>query len=456
MKKIIPVLAFLGGAAGLAFVACGGSSGGGGTPSTDAGNDGTMMGTCTPGQQVSCACPGSSVTGAQSCLANGSGYGACTGCPGAGDGSTVADSGPDGGHADGSTSGDSGPDGGPGHASVFLVNASPDFGPMRFCFAGSTDGVNFTVMSLPALPDTVIISQGTPVAPGLYQGNGGALPDLGDLSKVILRSYAIKSASIAAQAADAGGAEEACGALVGASSSLTAGTDYFQLADLPAGSFALGTTEAVAVVGCLPASQDQTSIMTSTARCGSDYDATNGNIEAKVFTLDTTTPQTATTFGAQTLHASSALDGLLAMIAGTPVVEDSLLVNTAADGGPAGVGTIANGQVYGTLAPDSAAPQAGSVLALPGIAYGVMTIGGTGGADGGPSVVNQLALPLSFIATLTGTDAGWTPGDNYTFVLLGDPEAQQLFTGGMANPAYNGFGIHVIAFPNRVGPPKIK
>ncbi|MFP6684793.1 MAG: hypothetical protein VB934_08775 [Polyangiaceae bacterium] len=37
---------------------------------------------CVPGEQIVCACPGTSVTGAQVCNALGTGYEACEGCPG--------------------------------------------------------------------------------------------------------------------------------------------------------------------------------------------------------------------------------------------------------------------------------------------------------------------------------------------------------------------------------------
>ena len=59
------------------FIACGSSGGG-----TDGGGQETAGGACVPGQQVSCACPGSSVTGVQVCNSAGTGLGSCTGCPG--------------------------------------------------------------------------------------------------------------------------------------------------------------------------------------------------------------------------------------------------------------------------------------------------------------------------------------------------------------------------------------
>src|SRR5450432_2593444 len=59
------------------FSACGSSGGG-----KDGGGKDTASGACVPGQQVSCACPGSSVSGVQVCNSAGTGLGSCTGCPG--------------------------------------------------------------------------------------------------------------------------------------------------------------------------------------------------------------------------------------------------------------------------------------------------------------------------------------------------------------------------------------
>jgi hypothetical protein len=59
--------------------ACGGASGNPlqGAPDATAGGKG---GTCVPGEQVSCACPGVVSGGAQACNASGTGFGPCVGC----------------------------------------------------------------------------------------------------------------------------------------------------------------------------------------------------------------------------------------------------------------------------------------------------------------------------------------------------------------------------------------
>ncbi len=64
--------------------AAGGSSSGGtkGGVGGSGEGEGAASGTeCTPGAQVTCACAGTSVSGVQICEEDGSGFGACTGCP---------------------------------------------------------------------------------------------------------------------------------------------------------------------------------------------------------------------------------------------------------------------------------------------------------------------------------------------------------------------------------------
>ena len=67
----------------LVLPACGGNAVGSGSGPSDAGatSEGSLARACTPGQQVACACPGVAITGAQTCNADGQGFGECIGCP---------------------------------------------------------------------------------------------------------------------------------------------------------------------------------------------------------------------------------------------------------------------------------------------------------------------------------------------------------------------------------------
>jgi hypothetical protein len=96
MKFKLAVVWIFAVAALLIVTSCGSSSSG--TGATHA---------CTPGQQVSCACPGNAM-GVQICDAAGDGYGVCTGCSIAGlDGGSGEDSGADS-ASDSGASGDGG------------------------------------------------------------------------------------------------------------------------------------------------------------------------------------------------------------------------------------------------------------------------------------------------------------------------------------------------------------
>jgi hypothetical protein len=378
----------------------------------------------------------------------------------------------------------------PKHAKLILVNASPDFGPARFCFATSPDGTTFTIAGVPARPDTVGVSPlGTPLPPGLYQGTGGPLPDLLDYSQIAVRAYVIHSASIATQTADAGAAEKTCDQLVGTGGSLTAGQDYFQIpgnnGSIPKGLLAHNTTWVIALTGCGPAAPndagDGTGIPQSTARCGADWTGATGNIDAKLFQLDTTTAAPDGGFGAQTVHAASALDGieqaLLDQATGLPlgVAQNTGFAAPGVDGGPpTPLGLIALMQTYNTVAPAAAAPNLGVVLANQASptgsnVYSVVTVATNADAAvvddaGQPMVVDQFGLPLGVISLLStgvpgGPDGGYfQAGENYGFVIVGDPEAEPLFVFDDAgtpsqNPNYNGFGVHVIAFPAHLAVP---
>jgi hypothetical protein len=77
------------------LAACGGAptpAPGGVLPGPAAGDLGqSPQSGCTPGQQIDCACPGSSLKGTQVCRESGVGFDRCTGCPE--DGGVAADSG---------------------------------------------------------------------------------------------------------------------------------------------------------------------------------------------------------------------------------------------------------------------------------------------------------------------------------------------------------------------------
>jgi hypothetical protein len=139
----------------LAAASCSSSSGGGTGGGPDAsGGDSMSGGACTPGDQKSCACAGSSVTGAQVCNATGTAYGACSGCPsGGGDGG-----------GDSSTSPESGSDTGTSDVTSEAAAFSPtDLSTLVVWLEGDV-GVTANGNSVTAWANQV--SNGVPVTPG--------------------------------------------------------------------------------------------------------------------------------------------------------------------------------------------------------------------------------------------------------------------------------------------------
>lgn len=100
-----------------------GEAGEGGT-SGEGGSSGSAPQVCAPGQQISCACPGSTVKGAQSCKDDGSGYLPCEGCP-SGEGGSGGASGSGGSAGDAGSSGTSGSGGDAGSGACVPVEPLP-------------------------------------------------------------------------------------------------------------------------------------------------------------------------------------------------------------------------------------------------------------------------------------------------------------------------------------------
>jgi hypothetical protein len=369
-------------------------------------------------------------------------------------------------------------------AKIIVVHASPDLPPVRFCFATQASGV----APYHALPDTT--SSPLQPFPGLFPGTGGALPDVGvSLAQSQITGYLILAQNIAGQThagAPDGGAEATCVDLIGADGSgglIHPGTDYFPLAPIPAGTFLDGTTELIAVAGCLPSAVDPNA---GTARCGTSYNGTTGNLATQVYKLDTTTAQTSTSFGTQVIHAASAWDGVFTAVAGGPVFQafDYASVTGVDDAGqpiitpgPSPILPLNYPQAAtGTMNPTPNPAQASDPLVFTNQAnttdlVTVTTFTATSdpdaGFDGGPAPFNTFALPVFAVGDLSvgpGPDGGlpqaadggnyFQTGENYTWVLLGDPTACQLDgtnCGDAGAGGYIGFGLHIVAFPNNIG-----
>ena len=304
--------------------------------------------------------------------------------------------------ADATADGPDASDAGGGDAKIIVVNASADLGAIRLCVAIGlqNDGSDATIVPITPLPSAAI-------GPGV----GSMLPDLGDLSHKAVTPYAVLVSSI-------GTSTQTCDSLVNV---LASNKDYFVLPTVKNGTFAAGTTELVAITGCVRSALDSNA---DTITCGASYNATVGNLLASAFQLDKVIANSQR-FGAQIVHASSSFgtQGITALL-------------RPFDGGADEI--IASNVAYQTLAPKFAAS-----LAMPTVDQTSLVVSADN-ADGGTT---SIPLPLVYEATTgqaTGENAYFVVGSNYTFVLVGDPRAPTTLDGGV----FNGFSLHALAYPN--------
>ena len=340
----------------------------------------------------------------------------------------------------------------PPHGKVMLVHASPGLPALRICYsvgvkADLTDQVMAPVYALPD-DDTASAALGLPY-PGFFPGTGGPQPDVADLSKVTLVPYLIFADQITTEVKSArdAGTEKKCTDLLGptAPDGGLEATKFIKLGAIPAGTFAPSTPTLVALVGCLPQAADPTA---NAAKCGSDYDVTNGNVGVKIYKALDRTVADATKMGVQILQASSAFQGEVV----TPLQGTLVTGFATVDGGTPLGAPVTAGQVFGDLKPDAAAPQTGLLTDQANTAVYATLVQADGGLVIGPSGPINVALPLPIVKRLSigPVDAGYfANGANFTFILVGDP-AQPTFidAGADATGPFNPRSMHWIALPN--------
>lgn len=307
------------------------------------------------------------------------------------------------------------PDSGPAHAKILVAHASPNFPAVRWCFAvgAKPDGSDAALLGATPLPDT-----GSPR--GLPRGAGFVLPDVGDLSGVVV-PYAVAADKIQNVARPTSCASALAG--------LTLGGDYERLAPIPAGTFASGKTVLLALTGCLPVAFDPNA---DAARCGADFSPLSGNLGVRTLDADPNAGQGR--LGAQVAHLSSPLAGRLS---GAGVAAG--LANVP-DAGAVFYVQIAPAVKLGQLAPTPAA-----AAILPSATESALSIGVLD-PDGGatPLAIYTFPLPDVLLRTTgqtTGADQYFQNGQNYAFVVLGDPDA-----GGAE-------ALHAIALPSNPAVP---
>jgi hypothetical protein len=405
------------------------------------------------------------------------------------------------------------------HAKLVLVHGAPGVYPFRVCFATGTkaDGSDATVAAFSALPDAK--SAPLPFA-GVFPGTGGAFPDITDLSGTAITPFLLRADRIAAYDSTMGANEPDCTKFIGTDGKGANADpnlklppeDYYPLPTIPAQTFLDNNTYLLSLVGCMPDPNDA-GFGFNTALCGSTWTAATGNVAVGIGQLDTTTMVDGG-IGVQFAHRSAPVEGLPGMADTTalgqpgvnPVhdpasngVIPALNWVTMMDGGPE-AGTVVSSQLAAVsstpvkysksdVSPAQAFAFNGTMPSDPSLMFGVGMVKADGGVPtfapwpfgpatpGGnpaPNTGDYYALGLPTIQLLSGPvmDGGFTAGETYTFVLLGDPTKTigaivQADGGGVTstcaetpnnpdagcNPLYE---MHFVAFPNHLSVPKLQ
>ncbi len=282
---------------------------------------------------------------------------------------------------------------------------------------------------------------------------------------------------------------------------LTAGVDYFPMKAIPPNTLLDNKAYLLTVNGCFPGASTAGANLSSPytvppeVTCGADYNADGGNVSIRIAELDTTTPVAAGGIGVQFAHRSTALEdtplpghtsagvGVWAGLIQPQLVPEqldagpdggdagsvlvpTLLPSFIGDGGPLPAAVTYSGS---GVTPAQSFPLSPVVLADGGIdqssvLFGLVTLPIDGGAPDlsppGWPTTDLIAFPFSdvyefsqWLASTAAASNGFAPGQTYTFVLTGDPVAEPIAIPGpdgglVANPSYDGRGLHLVAFPN--------
>lgn len=348
----------------------------------------------------------------------------------------------------------------PENAKIVIVNAATDFGPsanigpanaqaIRICFglapnvaaAGAA-----TITPIPPQPD-----QGRPgLPPGVYIGTGGIFKSFGlDLSTVAIVPYIMNARSMFGKSitSSPGNPGTPCSEILkpgfvgDGGATFTEGVDYWKLPPIENNKLLRGQTYALVLTGC---AGDATE---TPERCGpenqtagaANYMPTGtpgvGNLTARIYDLDRTTPVPADAIGTQFIHSSAPANAFL-------------------NGGGSGGVVIPVIPGYATdnagsnFTPVPGAGDAGAVL------YGQKTalknVTGINVASdyftANPQVPIGAQLPLvQAISFPSGVPDGGAirAGAAFTFFAVGDPVIS-----GDAGGQFNPRSFHYLAFPN--------
>jgi hypothetical protein len=336
----------------------------------------------------------------------------------------------------------------PPDARLIVLHAAPGLGPVRLCFAVTSNGTS-TVANTNALPDNPLsqppyaippsyLSDGgtgfaTAGTPGIYPGTIGAFPDITSLQKTAITAYLIDATLVAGQTSKGspdGGTEVGCQGLVGthglgtaADGALLAADQFTTLPTIPAQTFLDGNTYLLSLTGCVAdytVSGGAAELgLTATDICGADWTNVNGNVGVGIAPIDTTTAVTAGGIGVQFAHRSSAIQGTP-----FPVIVDE-------NGTP-----TPTGQVH---TPASSGLIPGFVVAQ------TVDAGDDDGGDAGPTTTEGFS-PIG-VGTPVKTSGEPTGGQQISAMAQQPLNAGTLAFGFLTTPGSNDGGVVPLPYP---------
>jgi len=352
-------------------------------------------------------------------------------------------------------------------AKLTLINATTDLGPgarfndrgdaaFRVCFKTGTAADKLSFAPYPPLPDRAP-APGTP--PGIFYGTGGTFPSFPlDLELRVIQPIVMNARSLFDKGfvnnGDGKTTVRACDEIIGpgadAATNFAENKDYWVLPPIDAGTFKKAKAYVLALTGCVG-----DSALNPGTECGPGFTVNGpagiGNLKVQVFETNTA-PVSATSLGAQFLHASAQLDALYGPGGSAYPMTPGFLSDP--DGG----------------ADFRAATEAPIVLGTLTAAKGVTGVKDTDlfALDkASPGSTRSLApFPLPAIQRLSGLGATvptvYKDGANYVFVAVGNPKAYafQGTDGGCTLPpatlqcgdggdgtTFNPQSFHFLAFP---------
>lgn len=347
-------------------------------------------------------------------------------------------------------------------ATLYVVHASADAPPLRFCLGVSTDAGSGASLGGGRAPTPDVLGPALPFA-GLPAGAGAPLDTRGaDLAPLALEVFALDATRVpGGDAGTAAACEEllggdGLGALSDAGGSLTPGRDYWHVGSIAAGQLAPGTRWLALVTGCLPGEAR------ADTSCPQGYDPTQGDLTLSLLPLDVGTAVGPSAIGVQFVQGSSEWENQR-RAAGATTTAGFFRPGDA--GAPDASPSPWAGWVEVPVTTDAgyAAITPSPLATLDGVTFdGTTAFGATllGGDAGDPS---QSPLAMLLPAVQAASWSGGAPeagvlrdGAGFVFVLVGDPGASSPWVdpydggpskGPDAGGIPNGHLAHFLAFP---------